>query len=252
MKGKPTTIDEYLAGVAPAQRAALQKLRGQIARAVPEAQECISYGIPTFRLAGKPLIAFGAGKNHCSLYPTSSATTAQFAGELKDFPTSKGAIRFQPDKPLPAALVRRLVKARMAENAARLATSDARAGAPGQRAVDDFIRRLNHPCKPALEALRRAIVGISPKVTEGIKWNSPSFRTSQWFATINVHRKGCIRLILHRGAKARAGAVKVPDPAGLLQWLGKDRAMVMFTPDGDLKPRLAALQALLRHWIKHV
>ncbi len=96
------------------------------------------------------------------------------------------------------------------------------------------------------------MLAASPKISEGIKWNSPSFRTSEWFATVNVHGKESLRLILHRGAKARAGKVEVPDPAGLLQWLGNDRAMVEFKSGDDIKPRLKALKTLLRHWIKHV
>src|SRR5947207_10798615 len=116
---KPSTIDEYLAPLSDDKRAALQKLRKTIQAAAPRAEECISYGLPAFRLDGRPLVAFGAGANHCALYPMSAATIAAHVDDLKAYETSKGTIRFPPAKPLPATLVRKLVKARIAENAAR-------------------------------------------------------------------------------------------------------------------------------------
>ena len=100
-------------------RAALEKHRKIIKAAAPKAEECISYRLPTFRLHGRLLVAFGAAARHCALYPMSAATVAAHADELEDYDTSKGTIRFQPDHPLPTALVRRLLKARIAENAAK-------------------------------------------------------------------------------------------------------------------------------------
>lgn len=116
---KPATIDEYLSGVPDEQRTALEKLRKTIRAAAPRAEECISYGLPAFRLDGRALVAFSAAARHCSFFPMSGTTVTDHADELADYDTSKGTIRFQPDKPLPAALVRKLVKARIAENAAK-------------------------------------------------------------------------------------------------------------------------------------
>jgi uncharacterized protein YdhG (YjbR/CyaY superfamily) len=113
---KPQTIDEYLAGVAGDQRVALEKLRRIIQAVAPRAEECIRYQLPAFRLDGKMLVAFGATAKHCALYPLSASTVAAHQDELKDYDTSKGTIRFSADRPLPAALVRKLVKARIAEN----------------------------------------------------------------------------------------------------------------------------------------
>jgi uncharacterized protein YdhG (YjbR/CyaY superfamily) len=112
-KRNPKTIDEYLAGVRPEQRSALNKLRKAIGAAIPEAEECISYQVPAFRLNGKFLMAFGAAEKHCAFYPGGHAIAA-CKDELKRFDTSKGTVRFQPEKPLSAALVRRMVKARVA------------------------------------------------------------------------------------------------------------------------------------------
>ena len=129
MPVKARTIDEYLAPLSSEKRAALEKLRRDIRSAAPGAEECISYGIPAFRLAGRMLVGFGARANHCSFYPWSGATVKAHGKELERYDTSPGTIRFRTDEPLPAALVRKLVKARIAENAAkrrRLAAAAAR------------------------------------------------------------------------------------------------------------------------------
>jgi uncharacterized protein YdhG (YjbR/CyaY superfamily) len=118
-KPKPKTIDDYLAGLGADQRAALEKLRKLVKAAAPRAEECISYGLAALRLDGKPLVAFGAGANHCALYPMTGHTVEDFKDELAHYDTSKGTIRFLPDEPLPDALVRKLVKARIAEIAGR-------------------------------------------------------------------------------------------------------------------------------------
>src|SRR5258708_36534805 len=113
---RPKTIDQYLAGVKADQRSALEKLRRAIRAAAPNAEERISYGIPAFRLNGRALVFFGAWANHCAFYPGSSTTLKKFRDDLKRFQITKGTIRFSPDTPLPPALVKKLVKARIAEN----------------------------------------------------------------------------------------------------------------------------------------
>jgi uncharacterized protein YdhG (YjbR/CyaY superfamily) len=118
MAAKPATIDEYLAALSAEQRTALGKLRKAIRAAAPHAEECISYQLAAFRQDGM-LVAFGATPNHCAFYLMSASTVAAHQEELKDYDTSKGTIRFPADKPLPAALVRKLVKARLTENRAR-------------------------------------------------------------------------------------------------------------------------------------
>jgi uncharacterized protein YdhG (YjbR/CyaY superfamily) len=120
VKAKPTrpkTIDEYLAALSDDKRAALERLRKAIRAAAPRAEECISYQLPAFRLDGRMLVWFGASSKHCSFYP--GAVVEAHKDELKDFGTSKGTIRFQADNPLPARVVRVLVKARITANAAR-------------------------------------------------------------------------------------------------------------------------------------
>src|SRR5262245_64836568 len=99
MAAKPTTIDEYLAAVSADKRAALEKLRKMIQTVAPKADECINYGVAAFRLDGKALVGFGAAANHCTFFPMDGSTVAAHKKDLKGYETSKGAIRFQADKP---------------------------------------------------------------------------------------------------------------------------------------------------------
>ena len=115
-KRKPRSIDEYLTVVNADQRTALENLRKTIRAVAPKVEEGISYGIPAFRLNGGALVFFGAWANHCSFYPSSSITLKKFRGDLKGFQITKGTIRFSPDNPLPITLVKKLLKARIAEN----------------------------------------------------------------------------------------------------------------------------------------
>jgi uncharacterized protein YdhG (YjbR/CyaY superfamily) len=113
--GNVAKVDAYLSKLPDPQRKALERLRAQIRAAAPKAEEGFGYGIPGFYLDG-PLFYYGAGKAHCALYGT---RPAGFDKELAPFKLSKGTVRFAPDEPLPATLVRRLVKAKAAQNRAR-------------------------------------------------------------------------------------------------------------------------------------
>jgi uncharacterized protein YdhG (YjbR/CyaY superfamily) len=115
---KEKTHDTYLAALPAPQRTALEKLRRAILSAAPKAEECISYGLCAFRL-DRPLVAFAATKTHCAFYLMSGSTIDTHKDLLKNYDTSKGTIRFSPDEPLPTALVKKLVKSRIKENAER-------------------------------------------------------------------------------------------------------------------------------------
>jgi uncharacterized protein YdhG (YjbR/CyaY superfamily) len=115
----PTSVDEYLAGLPEEQRAALEKLRETIRAAAPQATETISYGMPAFKQDGWFLVSYAAFKDHCSLYPASSAVREALGDELQPYFSGKGTLRFQADEPIPAALVKKIVKRRLEENAAR-------------------------------------------------------------------------------------------------------------------------------------
>lgn len=117
MKNKPRTIDEYLSGLDKKKRAALNKLRKTIKSAARGAEECISYRMPAFRYEGRVLVWFGAGTDHCAFYP--GGIVERYKDELKGYKTSKGTIQFQPDRPIPSALIRKIVKDRIAQIAVR-------------------------------------------------------------------------------------------------------------------------------------
>ena len=120
-KAAPTgnPVDDYLAGVPEPARTTLNKVRAAIRSVVPaEAAEALSYGMPSFRYNGA-LVAYGAFKDHCSFFPMHASLLKNFQKELERFSTSKGTIRFPHDRPLPAAFLKKLVKIRVAENAAK-------------------------------------------------------------------------------------------------------------------------------------
>ena len=117
MPPKTNEVDAYLARLSADKRATLEKVRKAIRAAAPKAREGLSYGMPAF-IQDKPIAGYAAGATHCAYYPMSGTVTAALAADLRGYETSKGAIRFPVGKPPSAALIRRLVKARLAEIAA--------------------------------------------------------------------------------------------------------------------------------------
>jgi hypothetical protein len=114
--------------------------------------------------------------------------------------------------------------------------------------VDAFLESLEHPLKPEILAVRQIILGADPAIGEGIKWNAPSFRTTEWFATF--HLRGGFQVILHLGAKARdTTGIKLESP--LLKWLGKDRASVTFPNMEVIEAKKGAFDDLVRRWIEY-
>jgi uncharacterized protein YdhG (YjbR/CyaY superfamily) len=115
MPAVPTTIDAYLAKVKGPQRVALDQLRKTIRAVVPQAEECISYRIPAFRLDGRIVAGFAATAKGCSYFPFSGSTLRTLADELGDYEQTKSSLHFDPAAPLPRTLVRKLIEARLAE-----------------------------------------------------------------------------------------------------------------------------------------
>ncbi len=144
MTVKAKTVGEYLDALDDDKRSALQDLRKIIKNVAPKAEECISYQMPAFRIDGKVLLWYGAGANHCAFYP--GGIVEQYKAELEGYSISKGTIRFQPNKPLPASLVRKLVMARIENNKNRKLNKE-----EGQK--NNLPERL---AKPAMRALQIA------------------------------------------------------------------------------------------------
>ncbi len=122
MARRPTTIDEYLAPLPAARRAALERLREAIRAIIPDAEECISYGMPAFRVQGRVVAGFAATARGYSYYPFSGSTLRTLAGELAGYEGTRSAVHATIDEPLPAALLRKLIRARVAELAPRRRT----------------------------------------------------------------------------------------------------------------------------------
>ena len=117
--------------------------------------------------------------------------------------------------------------------------------------VDDYMQKLDDPLKAELQAVRAIILGVSPAVEEGIKWNVPSFHIKEYFATISIRNKA-VQVILHQGAKvtdASKTGLAITDPSGMLEWLGKDRGSVKFADMKAIKSGKSAFENILRQWI---
>lgn len=122
---------------------------------------------------------------------------------------------------------------------------------PSEPSADAFMALLDHPLKADFEAVRKAILSVDKSITDGVKWNSLSFRTTDWFATANLRSRNTVQLVLHLGAKVgkQAAADVIPDPKGLLKWLGKDRAIASLGAGSTLKGNLPALKAIIKPWV---
>jgi|SRR5690554_381330 len=120
--------------------------------------------------------------------------------------------------------------------------------------VQSFIAALDHPLKSEIEALRQTLLGADAGISEEIKWNAPSFRTSEHFATMHLRAKDSLQLILHLGAKSKnvVPPDAIADPHKLLKWLGPDRASVTFDGRKDLDQKMGPLIEIVQQWIKYV
>lgn len=121
--------------------------------------------------------------------------------------------------------------------------------------VGEFMRELDHPLKRDVETVRQIILNVDPGISEAIKWNAPSFRTTDFFATVNLRSRDRVQLIFHTGAKVKATAatgINIADPAGLLKWLAKDRCLVTLGVGKDIQTKRAAFEAIVREWIRWI
>jgi hypothetical protein len=120
-------------------------------------------------------------------------------------------------------------------------------------AVTEFMNKLEHPLKAEMEAVRTLILSANKKITEGIKWNAPSFYLNEYFATFNPRARDFVQVIFHQGAKVKDNgveALKIDDDGGLLEWLAKDRFSAKFYNMEDIESKKAALQLVVNQWIR--
>lgn len=132
----------------------------------------------------------------------------------------------------------------------------ARSMTPSRPLPDDasaFLAALDHPLKSDIEAVRKLILAADPAIADGVKWNSLSFRHTDWFATVNLRSKNVIQLVMHTGAKAKDNPkLKIPDENGLLVWLANDRALATLGAGKTLKANARAFTAIVKAWMKYV
>jgi hypothetical protein len=121
--------------------------------------------------------------------------------------------------------------------------------------VAALLAALKHPRDAEIRGVRAIILGADPRIREGVKWNAPSYFTTEHFATFHLRGKSAIQVVLHLGARGRPDArlrERVPDPSGLLEWRGADRAIVTFTSAADVEAKRAAFGDIVRAWAEHV
>ena len=202
--GKHRTIDAYLSALPRDKRDTLETLRRNIRAIAPDAEECIYYNIPAFRLAGTPLVAFGAAKDHCSLYPLSSATIEAHADLLRGYDLSRGTIRFPVDRPLPLSVLRKIVKARMAniagspvkKRAAKpAATRKQNSARKPQARKSQFLLIVSHDdaFRPTQKLLRDIAAWIEAMDARGVRVYGNPLRPPSDAATVRV-RNGKARV----------------------------------------------------------
>jgi len=242
------TVTAFLEQLDDKSRASLEHLRKTLIQLVPDGEDCFSYGVPAIRWKGKPLVAYGSSAQHCAFYPMSPKVIATLKKELENYSTSKGTIRFPPGKKLSTALVKQIIGLRMNEVQGK--RKSARKVADAE--VEEFLKRLDHPLKREIISVRQLILKVDPSISEGIKWNAPSFRTIEYFATVNLRSTDTLQLILHLGAKARKDIKSQPnidDPAGLLRWLAKDRCMATLGVKKVYTANSKAFANIIKQWI---
>lgn len=254
------TIDEYLKALPDDVRITLEKLYKAIKSAAPDAEELISYGMPAFKHKSM-LVYFAAFKDHCSFFPGSSQII-QLYDDLKPFKTSKGTIQFTVDKPLPMALVKKIVKARVEENEARHSAkliSKASAGKSAKspdkvsklskpaedQQVNEYMSKLKGEHKNDMDAVRTLIKKSSSKLSERIKWNAPSYYYKQDIVTFGPYKTHKLLLVFHHPA-----VVKIK--SDLLQGDYKDRRLVYFKSAAEAEQNKKELARIIKEIIKQI
>lgn len=158
------------------------------------------------------------------------------------------------------AAVKRAGVKRAASGAARVRRSAGaeritpQGGGSDAAAVAALLAGLDHPLRADIQSARRIILGVSPEIREGVKWNSLSFRTSEYFATLNWRCTDRVQFVFHLGAAKRDNTQKmrISDPRGLVKWLASDRALVTVGAGAELAANRAALETIVREWIEQI
>jgi len=244
-------VDEYLDSLPEMVRATLGKLRKTIKAIAPKAEELISYRIPCYKLNGM-LVGFAAFPNHCSFIIMSPRLMGSFKDELKEYDYSGATIRFPHNKPLPVALVKKLVMARIKENEERLVTKNSVPAKTGkskkpsdEERVNAYMSKLKPPLKDEIEAVRKIIKNANPKLNERIKWNAPSYYYIQDILTFGPYKQGKILLVFHHPA-----VVKIKSK--LLEGDYNNRRLVYFKNKSEAEEHKKELSGIINEIVKMI
>ena len=247
MKSIPvTTVDEYIAVFPKEVQLLLQQMRKAIKKSAPKAEESVSYGMAAYKHLGKPLVYFAGYEKHIGFYATPNGH-AQFKKELAIYKQGKGSVQFPIKKPLPLALVTKIVQFRILENEAKAATKPLKPLEPFKpfkpstsNPVSAYMAQLNHPLKAESAILRSIIQKANKKLSERIKWNAPSYHINNTdLLTFNFGDKKSIRIIFHHPA-----IVKIK--SALLEGDYKDRRIVYFKDAATVKSGKKELQHIIQ------
>ncbi len=244
---KGGTIDDHIKVFPVATRQKLEQIRSLISKAAPKAEECISYGIPTFKLEGN-LVHFSGYKNHIGFYPGAGGI-ATFKKELSVYKGAKGSVQFPLDKPLPASLITKIVKFRVKQNTEKTAITTSKK-APATKPVrstkstdgeqvKNYIAKLDPAAKSDIEAVRKIIRSVSPKLNERIKWNAPSYYYKEDIVTFGPYKIHKLLLVFHHPAVVKVRSV-------LLQGDYKDRRLVYFKDKTEATKNKSELSRIIK------
>ena len=251
----PKTVNDYMETQLPKQRKALSKLRKIILEELPGAEETISYQIPTAKYKGKPVVGYAAFSNHYSLYPMSGSVFTTLEKELAEYETSKGTVRFDYDKPVPIALIKKIVAEKLKQNdkkpaskKSESASSTSRAKTPkltDEEKVALHMKKLKHPLKSEMEAVREIIKNANSKISERIKWNAPSYYYKEDLVTFNGWARNEVHLVFHHPS-----VVKIKSP--LLEGDYPTRRMAYFREMKDIKSNKKELERVINILVKNM
>jgi uncharacterized protein YdhG (YjbR/CyaY superfamily) len=242
------TIDGYISSFPKGTQEILEQVRRTIKKTAPNAEETISYGIPTFKLNSIYLVYFAAFKNHIGFYATPTGHDA-FKEALSKYKQGKGSVQFPLDKPMPLKLIAEIVKFRINENELKARKKESNSN---QQTVQDFLKELQHPFKKEIVHLRKIILAANKNLTENIKWNGPNFcLDAEDRITMRIYPPKQIQLIFHRGAKllTQPKGKLIKDDSGILVWKTNDRAVASFANMEEIKLQASLLTKIINSWL---
>ena len=252
MKKNIKNIDEYIAGFPEDTQALLTQMRTTIKQAAPYAGEVISYSMPAYRYHGM-LVFFAAFKNHIGFYATPTGHEA-FKKQLSVYKEGKGSVQFPFDKPLPLGLITKIVKFRVKENLEkanvkkRIKSTDKpiKSKKPSdEKQVNAWVNKLTPQVKIKINTVRKIIKDASPKLSERIKWNAPSYYYLKDILTFGPYKADKILLVFHHPA-----VVKIKSE--LLEGDYKDRRLVYFATKAEAEKNKKELARIINEIVNSI